>query len=97
MIGMTPEKFLDALPVDAKLFFNRKEDVDQRERQLAFGIGRGRAAAELGSMSKQLHPSRATVGTPQTTAVQEFFPLSFAGFFQSLGCWEALYKHPRTD
>ena len=36
MIGMTPEKFLDALPVDAKLFFKRKEDADQRERQLAF-------------------------------------------------------------
>ena len=60
MIGMTPEKFLDALPVNAKLFFDCKENADQRECQLAFGIGRGRAAAELGGLSKELQPSRAT-------------------------------------
>ena len=34
--------------------------ADQRECQLAFGIGRGRAAAELGGLSKELQPSRAT-------------------------------------
>src|SRR5689334_19916876 len=97
MVGMTLEKFLNALAVDAELFFERKEDADQRERQLAFDIGHGRAAAELGGMSKELQPARAALGAPEVPAVQEFFPLSFAGLFQSLGCREALHKHPRTE
>src|SRR5258708_12568182 len=95
MVGMTPEKFRDALAVDAELFFERKEDVDQRESQLALGIGHGRAAAQVGGMSKELHASRAALGAPEMPAVQEFFPLAFAGLFQSLGGRKPLHKHPR--
>src|SRR6516165_1566340 len=97
MVGMTPEKFLDTLAVDAELFFERKEDADQRERQLAFGIGHGHAAAELGGMSKELQPARTALGAPEVPAVQEFFPLSFTGFFQSLVGREPLHKHPCTE
>jgi hypothetical protein len=53
MVGMTPEKLLDALAVDAKLFFGRKEDADKRECQLAFGIGRGRAATRAGAIRRR--------------------------------------------
>src|SRR5215472_19362367 len=97
MVGMTPEKFFDALAVNAELFFQRKKDTDQRERQAAFGIGHSHAAAQLAGMSTELHPSRAALGAPQVAAVQKFFPLSFAGLFQSLGCREALHKHPSRD
>src|SRR6516162_539474 len=97
MVGMTPEKFLDTLAVDAELFFQCKEDADQRERQLAFGMGHGHAAAQVSGMSKELQPAWAALGAPEVPAVQEFFPLAFAGLFQSLGCREALHKHPGTE
>src|SRR6516165_2539382 len=97
MVGMTPEKFLDTLAVDSELFFVCKEDADQRERQAAFGIGHGHAAAQVGGMSKELQPKRAALGAPEVPAMQKFFPMAFAGLFQSLGCGEALHKHPRTE
>jgi hypothetical protein len=55
MVGMTTEKFLDALAVDAKLFFQREEHADQRECQLAFGIGHRHSATQLRGLSKELH------------------------------------------
>ena len=85
MIGMTLEKLLDALAVDTELFFERKKDAHRRECQLTLGIGHWRAAAELGGTSKELQPARSALGAPQVAAVQEFFPFSFTGFFQSLG------------
>jgi hypothetical protein len=78
MVGMTTEKFLDALAVDAKLFFQREEHADQRECQLAFGIGHRHSATQLSGLSKELHPARAALGTPQMTGVEKLFPLSFA-------------------
>src|ERR1700722_4664433 len=59
MVGMTTEKFLDALAVDAKLFFQRKEHADQRECQLAFGIGHRHSATQLDGVSKEFQPARA--------------------------------------
>ena len=97
MVGMTPEKFLDTLAVDAELFFERKEDADQRERQAAFGIGHGHAAAQFGGMSKELQPKRAALGAPEVPAVEEFFPLSFTGSFQKLGGRKPLDKPPCTE
>ena len=85
MVGMTPEKFLNALAVDAELFFERKEDADQRERRLAFSIGRGRAATELGGMSKELQPSRAALGAPEVPAVQEFSHCRLPASFKTWG------------
>ena len=96
MVGVKREKFLDALAVDAQLFFDHKEETDQRKCPLAFGIGRRFTAAKLCGPPEELHPARTALGAPQMVSVQEFFPLSFAGFFQSLGRREALDKHPRT-
>src|SRR5215470_4074725 len=93
---MTAEELLNALAIEAQLFFERKEHVDQREGQAAFGIGRGHATAQVGTVRKEFHPARAAFGAPKMPTVQEFFPTAFAGLFQSLGCREALHKHPRT-
>ena len=66
---MAPEEFLDALTVEAELFFDRKEDAYQRERQLAFGLGRRLGTAELGGPGKELQPARAALGTPEVPAM----------------------------
>src|SRR6516164_7604769 len=97
MIGMTLEKLLDALAVDTELFFERKKDAHQRKCQLTFGIGHWRAAAELGGPRKEFQAARTALGAPEVAAVQEFFPFSFTGFFQSLGGREPLHKHPCTE
>ena len=70
---MAPEEFLDALTVEAELFFDGKEHLHQAEGQQAFSVGGGRAATEVGGVGEELHPARAALGVPQVPAVENIF------------------------
>jgi hypothetical protein len=79
MIGMRSKKLLDALPIDAKLLFERKKHLHQTQSQEALGFDSGCGTSKFGGSSKDLHASRPLVAAPEPPAVQEVLPLSLAG------------------
>src|SRR5690242_16334109 len=89
---MTAKELLDALAVDAQLLFNRQKDRHQAERQLAFGLNGGRAAAQGSRPGKGFQPAGPAVGAPQTAGVQEVLESGVYRPVAAPGAWGSAAK-----